>query len=124
MSKMGRPEIEIDWKTVDKLCLIQCTAEEIASVLGCSSDTIERRCKKEYEITFAEYIRQKAQGGKASLRRKQWSAADGGNVTMLIWLGKQYLGQADKPLESDNIDEVPKTVRLIVEDARVTAESE
>ena len=26
----------------------------------------------------------------------QWKAADKGNVTMLIWLGKQILGQAEK----------------------------
>ena len=26
----------------------------------------------------------------------QWKAADKGNVTMLIWLGKQVLGQAEK----------------------------
>ena len=27
----------------------------------------------------------------------QWKAADRGNVTMLIWLGKQILGQAEQP---------------------------
>jgi hypothetical protein len=27
----------------------------------------------------------------------QWKAADKGNVTMLIWLGKQVLGQAETP---------------------------
>jgi hypothetical protein len=26
----------------------------------------------------------------------QFKAAEGGNATMLIWLGKQYLGQSDK----------------------------
>ncbi len=31
-----------------------------------------------------------------SLRRLQWKAAKENNVTMLIWLGKQYLGQTDK----------------------------
>ncbi len=31
-----------------------------------------------------------------SLRRKQWRAAEEGNTTMLVWLGKQYLGQKDK----------------------------
>lgn len=31
-----------------------------------------------------------------SLRRKQIDVALGGNTVMLIWLGKQYLDQADK----------------------------
>ena len=28
----------------------------------------------------------------------QWKAADRGNVTMLIWLGKQVLGQSENPM--------------------------
>ena len=31
------------------------------------------------------------------LRKKQFEMAMDGNVQMLIWLGKQYLGQKDKP---------------------------
>jgi hypothetical protein len=94
--KMGRPEIQIDFTTVDKLCQIQCTQEEIASVLNVSVDTLERRCKEINSITFAEYSAQKRQGGKMSLRRKQMEVAMAGDKTLLVWLGKQYLGQADK----------------------------
>jgi hypothetical protein len=45
---------------------------------------------------FSEYYRLKASVGKISLRRKQYSIAQEGNVTMLIWLGKNWLGQTDK----------------------------
>ena len=31
------------------------------------------------------------------LRRKQFEMAMDGDVRMLIWLGKQYLGQSEKP---------------------------
>lgn len=31
-----------------------------------------------------------------SLRRAQMKLAESGNATMLIWCGKQYLGQTDK----------------------------
>lgn len=34
---------------------------------------------------------------KKSLRRKQIERAESGNATMLIWLGKQLLGQRDVP---------------------------
>ncbi len=34
------------------------------------------------------------------LKRKQIDVALQGNVVMLIWLGKQYLGQAEKTEES------------------------
>jgi len=38
---------------------------------------------------------------KAKLKELQWMLAEQGNVQMLIWLGKQYLGQTDRPQESD-----------------------
>ena len=94
--KTGRPKIEVDFAEVDKLCQIQCTGEEIASFFGISYDTLERRCKEKFKVSLAEYIKEKSAKGKSSLRRMQWKAAMNGSVTMLIWLGKQYLGQADK----------------------------
>jgi hypothetical protein len=42
------------------------------------------------------HLAQKRQAGFVSLRRKQYELAMAGNATMLIFLGKQYLGQADK----------------------------
>lgn len=92
----GRPLIEIDWKKFDALCKIQCTLNEIASIFDCSIDTIENKVKEAHGITFSDYRAQKAEGGKASLRRMQWKSAEDGNTTMLIWLGKNILGQTDK----------------------------
>ena len=97
----GRPQFEVDWKLVANLLRIQCTGEEIAGSIGCSYDTLERACKREHGIGFADYSQQKRSEGKASLRRNQWKAAEAGNPTMLIWLGKQMLGQADK-IENDH----------------------
>ena len=34
--------------------------------------------------------------GKIRLRQLQWRAAEKGNVSMLIWLGKQVLDQTDR----------------------------
>jgi hypothetical protein len=93
---MGRPRIEIDWEQFDKLCGLQCTLAEISSYFDCSEDTIERRVVETYCITFAERFAQKRGRGKIALRRKQYEGAMAGNVTLLIWLGKQYLGQVDK----------------------------
>jgi hypothetical protein len=94
--KNGRPRIVIDWEEFDKLCEMQCTEEEIAAWFGCSVDTVERRCKERNGATFAEVFAQKRKAGMVSLRRVQWRTALKGNVTMQIWLGKQYLGQRDK----------------------------
>jgi len=93
--KTGRPRKEIDWAKLDKLCFIQCTGEEIASVLEMDYDTLNRAIHREKKMSFADYRTQKGAGGKASLRRRQFQMAEN-NPTMAIWLGKQYLGQSDK----------------------------
>lgn len=92
---MARPRIDIDKKQFESLCGIQCTKDEIASFFNCSADTIERWCKREYKCSFAVIFAQKRGLGKISLRRSQFRMAET-NVSMAIWLGKQYLGQAEQ----------------------------
>lgn len=86
----------IDKDQFEKLCGLQCTLIEISGWFTVSDDTIERWCKKTYQQSFAAVFRQKRQTGCVSLRRKQMEMATSGNITMLIFLGKQYLGQSDK----------------------------
>jgi len=116
MAKRGPKEAQIDWVQVDKMCKIQCTGEEIASVLSMDYDTLQRACKRDHTIKFADYSAQKRMGGKASLRRNQWKSAEGGNSTMLIWLGKQYLGQMDKIPEEESSPQ-PVEIKVSVVDA-------
>lgn len=92
---MARPRIEIDSEQFKKLCAIQCTEEEIASWFKCSVDTIERFCKREYKLSFAESFKMFSADGKISLRRTQFKMAEH-NCSMAIWLGKQYLGQKEQ----------------------------
>lgn len=94
--KTGRPLTVINWKQVDQMCGIRCTGEEQAAILGISYDTLEAACKREKKMSFPDYFAQKSANGKMSLRRKQYSQAMEGNTTMLIWLGKNWLGQTDK----------------------------
>jgi hypothetical protein len=92
----GRKKKEVNWNIVDNLCKIQCTEIEIASALDVSIQLLNERIKEVYGKTFIEYWQEKAAGGKKSLRRKQFQLALEGDKTMLVWLGKQYLGQTDK----------------------------
>jgi hypothetical protein len=115
--KAGRPVKEINWDIVEKLASIQCTDEEIAAVLGVHSDTIKRR-KKIPE--YAEVLSNGRAKGRASLRRLQWKAAESGNVTMQIFLGKNLLGQRDKfeePTESvtDKAREIASALKAMVD---------
>ena len=96
----GRPQKEIDKKIFENLCGLQCTLEEIAGVFDCSVDTIERWCKREYRETFAEVYKKHSAKGKTSLRRTQFKLAEK-SAAMAIFLGKNYLGQKDNIIETD-----------------------
>ncbi len=96
MARTGRPKKEIDKDQFEKLCSMFCTLIEIADFFDCSDDTIENWCKRTYKKTFSEVHKRKSSRGRMSLRRKQFEVAMNGNTTMLVWLGKQHLGQADK----------------------------
>ena len=106
-TKGGRPRVEFDMNVLEGMATIMCTAEECASVLGVSLKTIERRLVEETGEPFGVFQKKHADTGKRSLRRAQFDLAIGrpakdgkpevpGHPTMLIWLGKQWLGQEDK----------------------------
>jgi hypothetical protein len=85
---MARPKLVIDGEQVQKLASLGCSARDIAYVVGCSVDTLDRRFAAELDKGRAE--------GRTTLRRRQWKAAMDGNVAMLIFLGKSLLGQTDR----------------------------
>ncbi len=90
LKKRGRKKITIDYEKAEKLATIMCTQSEIASVLGVSVALLE------HDPEFLRIHKKGMEHGRASVRRMQFTAANSGNVTMQIWLGKQYLGQRDK----------------------------
>jgi len=86
---MARPKkYNIDPKEVEKLASFGCSNTEIASFFGCSKDLISK--------SYSTNVSKGQDSGKIRLRQYQWKAAQKGNVAMLIWLGKQMLGQSDK----------------------------
>ena len=119
---VGRPRIEIDFDAVNAMCEIQCTGEEIASVLKVSYDTLVNRIKEETGLNFSDYYKKASASGKMSLRRAQFKkAVESGSDTMLIWLGKQYLGQREpKDMEPDDagISKKMAEVLSILEDKK------
>lgn len=85
---MARPKKPVNEDQILTLAKLHCTHEEIAAVTGVSTKTLQRR--------YVHLIEKGREEGKASLRRMQFKKAMEGNPTMLIWLGKQHLGQADE----------------------------
>lgn len=100
-AKLGKtykgPITDKDWENFEGALEIQCTLEEVAALFRCSTDQIDRRCKKRYGRSFSEVRKVFAPRGLISLRRVQFrTAIQKEHPGMLIFLGKQYLGQSDK----------------------------
>jgi len=93
---MARPKINIDWDYVDKQLRYHCKGTEIAAKFGIHPNTFYRLCEDHYKISYSECLEQKREEGNDLLRSAQFENAIEGNVSMQIWLGKQYLKQLDK----------------------------
>lgn len=93
----GRPKKKFTeeqiWR-IEQMAFDQCHTRTIAEALCLSQDTIKRH--------FASFLTQKRAEGRAALRRMQM-AMSRNNVTMQIWLGKQYLDQVDKNEQTHGI---------------------
>lgn len=87
-TKAGRTPTVIDETALYNMANIWCTYDEMALLLGVSKEMLQRR--------FSDLIEKGRADGRKSLRRIQWEIARKGNVTMLVWLGKQELNQRDR----------------------------
>ena len=85
---MARPKKQLDEGKIANLAFEGANNNQIATLVGCDEGTIRGR--------FSDLVAKKRAERKLELRKFQWKAASQGNVTMLIWLGKQELDQADQ----------------------------
>ena len=100
---MPRPLKEIDAKQFEKLCGLQCTKLEICGWFDITDKTLENWGKRTNGKGFSETFEEKRAAGKISLRRAQYELALKGNATMLIWLGRNYLGQSEDVTVKANV---------------------
>ena len=99
-----KPLDDKDWERLINMVRIQCTREEICNIFDMTEKTLNSRISERGEGNFSLLYKKYGDEGKASLRRMQWKSANGGNVSMQIFLGKQMLGQTDKTQHSGDQD--------------------
>jgi hypothetical protein len=104
-AKRGRKKKPVKKKSIEE------TIEELASY-GASNRSIavfygmnETTLKRNYE----SFLTKGRETLIKKIKKKQIQVALKGNPTMLIWCGKQYAGQADKPV-SDEDRKLPEAV--------------
>jgi hypothetical protein len=90
---VGRDKRVVPPKDVERLAQMGCKDSEIAEWFGIDENTLR------YNFSV-ELVKGKLALNQ-SLRQAQIRLALSGNATMLIWLGKNILGQQENPINSE-----------------------
>ena len=98
---IGRDNIVVPPEEVEDLAQIGCNNNEIAKWFGVDENTLT--------YNFSVELTKGRENLKQKLRRAQLKAALTGNVVMLIWLGKNLLGQSDSGMKTDASTVLPFT---------------
>ena len=118
---MARPRKEMEdihfngWDQLDAL-IVWASQEYCAEKLGLSIESLSTRIKERTGLSFPEYKHQKKEPLRINLLKKQYDVAMSGNVSMLIWLGKNELGQTDKQETELKTNEI----KIVLPDDRAT----
>jgi hypothetical protein len=96
---VGRDKTVIPPEEIFKLAAIGCKDKEVAEWFGIDTNTLR--------YNFSIELLKGRESLKHSLRRAQIKTALSGNPTLLIWLGKQYLGQTDSPMDASSTQILP-----------------
>lgn len=132
MPRTGRPKREFDKKAFVDLVGLGVEANGILwyfrdpeTQAPANQDTLSRWCKREFGCTFQEYFRQnKGMAFKVKLLQNQLKLSEK-SAAMAIFLGKQYLGQKDNPVEIQHtVSPIDEITKLIFERQQEQADTE
>lgn len=99
----GRPPKTFDWDKIKQYCYIQCTEAEIQRLCETTKETLDAACIRDHGTDFSQFYKIASEGGRASLRREMYKKAMAGNVPMMIWLSKNYMGMKENWNLPENI---------------------
>lgn len=90
----GRPLAPLNLREVEKLAAMGCSSPQLAEFFEVDESTVQRR--KRNDDAFKAAIARGQAKARVKLQSAQFdTAVNARNPTMLIWMGKQMLGQRD-----------------------------
>lgn len=96
---------DIDWNEVDRLLKCGCTLQEVCARVGIPRYHMQRMCQKVKGMNFSEYKTEKMDVGNTYLREVQFKlAVKDQDKTMLLWLGRNRLGQSEAPSQESEFN--------------------
>jgi hypothetical protein len=128
----GAPQKFFDWELLESLAILDAQCNYVAERMLIKSGMnpyqitqtdiesmhkrINRRLHQRYGLSYVQYVDKKKEHWRLRLRQKQREVALEGNPTILIWLGKQDLGQIDK--QESKVTATSEQSRLVIEFAK------
>jgi hypothetical protein len=95
----GRPRLEFPLRKIELYGKLGLSFEDMAALLDCALSTVSAYMG-DPESEFSKAFKRGQARVSKRLRAVQIKAALAGNTTMLIWVGKNWLGQVDTPSTS------------------------
>lgn len=93
---LGRPKKKLDRKKINEYIDKQLSIRAIAEIVGVAPQTIINSFKTKLQKRKTDAIEKRVKK-REELKAAQWEAAiEDKNPVMLIWMGKNELGQTDK----------------------------
>jgi hypothetical protein len=93
---LGRPFVPIDLEQLKALMRFKPRVEDCAAFFKCSPDTIERRIRDEFDLSYAEFRDENMVQTRFALVQQALNKAMKGDNTMLIFCLKNFCGWSDK----------------------------
>jgi len=102
---------DINWKSVELSLVCGSSIEDVAFSFDLTFDEFDELCREETGIDIERFADRCDKRGKNRLLQSQYKAAIEGSTTLLVWLGKQRLGQRDKN-DIDLASRVPDVIEI------------
>lgn len=120
----GRPEIFLDMDQIRSYMQAGCSAPSIAGFLKIDRKTLYKKVEEKWGKSFGECLDDFKDEGRDLLKFAQFKKALDGNVPLLIWLGKQLLGQRENHQEmtisKENKENIERLLAALAPKASVT----
>lgn len=102
----------VDWTQIEELTMAGCSGIEIAAHFGITPHQLYVRCADDRNQAWSYFSQIYYEKGNSLLKVQQFKQALEGDRVMLIWLGKQRLGQKETP---EHKKEIPEEIKEFVE---------
>lgn len=101
----GPPPIQIDYSALNAMLQFKVKKNYVCEYLKISEDTLDRRLKKDHNMTFTDYHNLKLQRTGHMLQRMAIEMATiGKNTAMMIFCLKNIANWCDDPIDSESLN--------------------